>query len=260
MNTELTARDMRDLRGIAKSWIKDMPWVDVDDFLQDAIQEALTNVGKAPVKQTFFKHVIHYIVMLNRRLRYRENILENVPHLPLDAAFDAPATETPDDEYQERRELREFIVQTVLERMPERSRTLLVMCYYYGLAPFRIAKVLNKHHSTIQEAVQKAQRDFVLVAESLGLSVNQPNVEPGSKWVGKSRRLPNPVDAWYKTENETDPMAFVQADGVPCRSSGQESMQLRVHQLRAAGRSHSPDAQHGTEGAERTETPPLASL
>lgn len=256
MNTELTKADLNKLKNVSKSWIKQLPEIDVEDFLQDAIANALATVGSAPAGVTFEKHTVYHIITLARKLRMRAANRHDAPLLPLDAASDVAVTEGSDDDYQSRRELREFIVHAVLDKMNPKASWVLIAYYVYGQQTKELAGFKKVTRRRMRQILAEARQQFAEVAESLGLLVTQMNVEPGSMWPEKPRRLPCPPDAWYRTENETDPLVFRQADLGLCRSSGQESMQLRVSQLRAASRSHSQDVQHGTTDEGKIETQP----
>lgn len=254
MTYELSQSTWNRLVRVARSWLQGaIGQHDPRDVVQDAIVRAYENEHRKPKTAAWDDHVVAQIIYIARGLRQSSNSPASVPHWPLETALDVPLDDAPRDDYNARRELREFTVQTILGKMSSKRAALLKMYYLYGQDLRAIGKFYKVSKQAIHQQLMVARHEFIEVAESLGLSVTQANVEPGSTWPGLAQPLPTPADWTSRAENKTDPTAFLGPDGELARFSGQEPMKLRVAELRRLQTDHSTDAPHCTDGPQQTE-------
>ncbi len=246
LGCQITNRLRLKLINIAKGWLRKLNGrYDVEEVVHDAVVNAMTTT--VPPGSNWEKHCVYHTISECRRLMYDEKTKANdasrLPPLPLDAAEDVPDSGGVDEEYEDRRDIRICFINGILDKMEAKDSTILNLHYVYGQSTRNIAQFMKVGKTTISRRLEKAKRDFLILAKDQGLDqlVTELNVESDSTYSCSRPSHQSRLDGWYRKDEETDRLCFLGPDGELVHVvRPQEDLKIRCQKLRA-GRSHCPD-------------------
>lgn len=173
---ELFHRHRADVARIVFRMLGPVP--EVEDVIQDVFVQVFRSMGDFQGKSkfsTWLHRVSVNVVLMHRRAqRSRPNLSDEIPG-------DLQGEELgPDDDAIRRERIRAFYA--VLERLPEKKRTVFVLHEIEGLSPREIAKVMDAPPLTIRTRLFYARRDIIrlLRGEPSLAALAEVMLRPGS--------------------------------------------------------------------------------
>ncbi|PIE05876.1 MAG: RNA polymerase subunit sigma [Sorangium cellulosum] len=154
------------------------PVAEVEDVIQDVFVQVFRCIGDFQGKSkfsTWLHRVSVNVVRMHRRAqRSRPNLSDEIP-------TDLKGEELgPDEDVMRRERIRAFYA--VLERLPEKKRTVFILHEIEGLNPKEIAKIVDAPPLTIRTRLFYARRDLIrlLRAEPSLAALADVMLRPGS--------------------------------------------------------------------------------
>jgi RNA polymerase sigma-70 factor (ECF subfamily) len=144
--------------GDVKRWARRLagPNADLEDLLHDvfvvAIRRGFLDRGEASITTWLFR-ITHHVVRNRRRRAYVRGLLFNRHRDELAAAL--PAHPTPQEEMERREEHAQLY--RVLDRLPDRYRTALILYEIEGLSGERIAEMTGVAFGTIRVRLHRGR-------------------------------------------------------------------------------------------------------
>jgi len=154
------------------------PTNDLEDVVQDVFVQVYRSVGEfrgTARFSTWLHRLTVNVALMNRRAkRSRPNLSDEIP-------ADAASTGIgPDDDAMRRERVRVFY--ELLERLPEKKRTVFVLHEVEGLTPAEIAEIVGAPALTVRTRLFYARRDLIrLLREQPALAgLADIMIRPGS--------------------------------------------------------------------------------
>ena len=174
--TELYRRHCRRVESVARNLIG--PSSELEDIVQDVfieLQRALYRFRGESRFTTWLHRLTVNVALMNRRAKRSRPVLTD------EVAYDLPSQEIDPDEDAIRRErVRAFY--RLLERLPEKKRTVFVLHEVEGLSPGEIAEIVGAPALTVRTRLFYARRDLIqLLREEPSLAgLADIMIRPGS--------------------------------------------------------------------------------
>ena len=138
------------------------PVPEVDDVIQDVFVQVFRSMrdfqGKSKFSTWLHRVSVNVVLMYRRAQRSRPNLSDEIPG-------DLQGEDLgPDEDAMRRERIRAFY--TVLERLPEKKRTVFVLHEIEGLNPREIAKIVDAPPLTVRTRLFYARRDIIRLLRS----------------------------------------------------------------------------------------------
>jgi RNA polymerase sigma-70 factor (ECF subfamily) len=151
--------------------------------LEDVIQEVFFQVfrslkdfrGQAKFSTWLHRVTVNVVLMHRRAARSRPVYVEEAPQ---DSVADA-GTPRPDDDADRRERMRAFA--RLLDRLPEKKRTVFILHELEGIAPAEIAKIVGSPVLTVRTRLFYARRELeAMLADEPALAALDAKLDPGA--------------------------------------------------------------------------------
>jgi RNA polymerase sigma-70 factor (ECF subfamily) len=154
------------------------PKAELEDLLQEVFLQVFRSLGdfRGDARFTTWLHrlTVNVVLMYRRAARSRPQLTDELP-----AEAESPAVH-PDDDAIRRERIRAFYA--LLDRLPDKKRTVFVLHEIEGFAPAEIARIVEAPVLTVRTRLFYARRDLIqlLRADPSLASLADVMLRPGS--------------------------------------------------------------------------------
>ena len=174
--TDLFHRHRSDVARLVYRMLGPVP--EVEDVIQDVFVQVFRSLrdfrGNSKFSTWLHRVAVNVVLMHRRAQRSRPNLSGEIPADLTGEGMD------PDEDAMRRERIRAFY--DVLDRLPEKKRTVFVLHEIEGLTPLEIAKIVDAPRLTVRTRLFYARRDLIrLLREEPSLAgLADVMVRPGS--------------------------------------------------------------------------------